>query len=971
MTQHDLPSAGTGTTGSGMPCSIPEPRTVTILVVDDVPANIKTLVALLERDYQLRIATSGQAALDIARSKPVDLILLDVVMAGLDGFEVCRQLKADPQTAPIPVIFLSALSETVDKATGFQLGAVDYITKPVQADDVLARVRVHVALFMAQRQLQEQNRQLTIEIAERKRIENVLRLHEQVLLHMDEGVALVRTIDSALVYVNLKFEHMFGYQTQELIGQPIHVLDAPENHSAVDTMLEEVLYALMLKDVWHRDWFTVKKNGDGFWCHVIVSKFHHPVHGPVLIFIHQDITDYKNLLTSLNETLKAAEAANRAKSEFLSNMSHEIRTPLNAIIGMTDIILNTSLSREEERNNLYIVHSSSLALLDLINSILDLSKIEAGHLVFESIPFDLLGQLETVCESMAIKAHQKGLNLYCDMDPDLPVTMIGDPLRLKQVLMNLLNNAIKFTERGEVVLRVTRAAPLPDMPALSIRLQFAVVDTGIGIPPEQHALVFENFVQADGSTSRKYGGTGLGLTICKHLVQRMGGQISLLSEVGSGSTFQFAATFGVAPQPRQDRGDTPFIEERGSAPPCVSPDGALNGMRILLGDRHDTGRFILHDILQIFGATVTPVADITKMLDALQQAASEQTPFDVVVMDEGLLEMEIMHHELNSPHPGCRGEALILLSSHVALEQLSIPGFLPHAVSLKKPVRKFRLLKKLRQITGASPGESSIAATTRIPAETQAAGQTVPLHILIVEDVPANQQLASIILRNAGHTIMIANHGGEALLLLRQSRFDLILMDLQMPEMDGFEATRRIRAGATDGILTPNIPIIAVTAKALRDEKQRCLDLGMNGFLLKPYLAHQLRDVISPYTRRRATSPAPPPRNAPVLDPVELDADTLAQQKSLFVEAAPQQMEKIGSAITRKNAGQAMREAAYLKELATTIGASRIRSQLIRFMGHAEMEDWEDALQIHDKLTGYVNDLVTMLTQPDPEATGP
>ncbi|MBF0141548.1 MAG: response regulator, partial [Magnetococcales bacterium] len=556
--------------------------------------------------------------------------------------------------------------------------------------------------------------------------------------------------------------------------------------------------------------------------------------------------------TILNDARQLAVAASRAKSEFLANMSHEIRSPLNAIIGLTDLVLHTRMSRDEEKNNLHIVHSSSLSLLDLINGILDLSKIEAGHFLLDTVPFDIVGRVENACDMLAIKAHQKGLELYCHISSEIPPSLEGDPLRLKQILVNLITNAIKFTPFGEVVVSIT-VDPKGRREEHAVQLLFTVSDTGIGIPKDKQALIFGDFIQADGSTSRKYGGTGLGLSISRHLVHLMGGDLQVESHENQGSRFHFSLRLPISREQKGGKTESCMLDQRRTE--RHDSEHSLEGKRILLADHHPTGREVVLDMLNHFGCQTT----VVETLPALRNALSPDTdhpPFDCLIVDEGIFQTDTppeVAHSLVAP-----GGIVIMISTHSGLNPLTLDDFFKCAQTVKKPLGRFRLLKKLRTVFSRStdhdtgtdgPAESGSSTTFDIH----------PMNILLVEDLPENQKLAIAILKPHGHTIQVANHGGEALERLRNNVFDLILMDLQMPVMDGFETARRIRAETSGTFGPPNVPIVAVSAMFMMNEKNRCLQLGMNDFLLKPYRPRDLLGIIAPYGLPKET-PTPEPR---------------------------------------------------------------------------------------------------------------
>ncbi|MBF0190975.1 MAG: response regulator [Magnetococcales bacterium] len=680
---------------------------------------------------------------------------------------------------------------------------------------------------------------------------------------------------------------------------------------------------------------------------LVVCVWHKKINN--IVFLH-DITSEKQLLRSLKDTLSVAEAASKTKSAFLANMSHEIRSPMNAIIGMTDLILTNNLPREEELGHLQMVLNAGLSLLDLINDILDISKIEAGKLVFENIPFDLCGRIEDVCETMAVKAHQKSLDLYCDVAWDLPETLEGDPLRLKQILINLINNAIKFTTSGFVLVRV-EGARMFDAEGDGFLLHIDVADTGIGIPEDKLNIIFKEFTQVDDSTSRKYGGTGLGLGISKHLVQMMNGQIWVESVLGQGSTFHFTVRLSLSSQPHT-RGCRSEHEDRGSAPRQTNP--TLAGVRVLIAGGPEIGQSIIGKAVVGFGGACRTVADGVALLAALQEARNRNQPFDVLLVDECLLREELPETGLLEARSGCRSAPIVLLPTNMSLSAVAGSGWLQDALSLKKPVRRFQLLNRIQQVLGKESGlvhplDRSIKRRTDVH----------PLHILLVEDLATNQRLATTILHQAGHLVTLANHGGEALEVLKRKQplFDLILMDLQMPHMDGFETTLRIRESHPSEVVNPRIPIIAVTACIMASEEEKCRAIGMNGYLRKPYRPHELIQVVEPFLRLRQR-----PVTRIVLEPVDGDQESWNRARSVFQEEVWSVVKALRRAMEKKNITQAVQVVGRLGLLAQGIGAGRIGTQTIRIKGSVEVGDWEEVGVFVEKLDEQITQTLELLT---------
>jgi signal transduction histidine kinase/CheY-like chemotaxis protein len=521
-----------------------------------------------------------------------------------------------------------------------------------------------------------------------------------------------------------------------------------------------------------------------------------------------------------------AEDASRTKSEFLANMSHEIRTPMNAIVGMTDVALHTSLT-DAQREYLETVRQSADSLLVVINDILDFSKIEAGKLHIETIDFSLRTLLDDTLRPLAFRAHEKRLELLVDVQPDVPDPLVGDPNRLRQVLVNLVGNAVKFTEHGEVVVRVERAAmdsgqdadvEGPDL----VALHCSVSDTGIGIAPEKQDKIFEAFTQADGSTTRRYGGTGLGLAITAQLISLMHGRVWVESEAGRGSTFHFELAL-----PRSARPVSPAL--------AFKPVD-LAGIAALVVDDNATNRRILSELLTSWGMHVTVVADA----DAATRAVGEATgAFGVIVTDLGLpgIDGVALVRELRR-HPRCAASAVIVMTSADWSDDAQRTVTLGDARYLVKPVGAAALLEAIRAALGT---RTTHEAQPAFPAVTPVRAAR-PLRVLVAEDNVVNQKVAEHLLTRRGHEPVLVTTGREALQRIERETLDLVLMDLQMPEMDGFETTAAIRA--RDRQLGAYTPIIAVTAHAMQGDRQRCLDAGMDGYISKPIKATELFEVI-------------------------------------------------------------------------------------------------------------------------------
>ncbi len=778
--------------------------------------------------------------------------------------------------------------------------------------------------------------------------------------------------DGRITSWNSQAERMFGYTAAEAVGQLLSQTIIPaafrEPHEAG---LRRYLASGVSKIINSRiEILALRRDGSEIPVELAITAIRNGDETMFCAFV-RDITDRLQAAEHLKRAKEAAEQASRAKSEFLANMSHEIRTPMNGILGMTELLLDTKLTAEQHES-LDLVKSSAESLLRVINDILDYSKIEAGKLDLDPVEFQLRDALEDTLKTLALRAHRKGLELTCEIGADVPARVVGDPGRLRQVLVNLVGNAIKFTEKGEVVVRAQLQKQSDD----GYLLHFEVVDTGIGIPPEKQRLIFDPFSQADGSTTRRFGGTGLGLTISTQLVALMGGEISLDSQPGHGSTFHFDAHFGRAK----------------SAPPTPSRSVAkLQNLRVLVVDDNATNRRVITGMLRLWGARPVGVDSGPAAVAELRRAAAANEPYPLLLTDAMMPEMDgfMLVEELNR-EPGLAPHTIMMLSSADRQTDAARCRRLGMAAYLVKPVKADELqIAILAALSGAARearaavSARSAAAQPDATASSNGAEPPKELRILLAEDNPVNQRVALHILRKGNHSVHAVVNGREAVEAWEREPFDLVLMDVQMPEMDGFEATDAIRT--REKINGKHVPIVAMTAHAMAGDRERCLAAGMDEYISKPVNGPELLRLLQKVAPASAQTQAPPqPASDPVAAPSDKpvfdretalermngETDLLDEVIELFLTDAPNRLEDVRTALQEGDPKRLQMAAHSLKGAAGYIGADRTSAQALKLEELGRRGELSQALDEYQLLEREVESLreavAASLTQPQP-----
>lgn len=911
---------------------------INVLIVDDSPGDVEIIQRMLRlaEDTEFNVRTAGQlsAALNILARDGIDVVLLDLSLPDSHGLSTFQQLFA--RAPEVATIVLSGLDDATVAMNAVRDGAQEYLVKGQFEDAVLVR---------------------SVRYAhERAKSREALRESEALYHSLVESLPLNlfrKDTQSQFVFANQGFCDDIGMTLEALLGKTDFDLFP---HEIAAKYISDDRRVIETGEVFEDVEEHPEMDGSTIYVQVMKSPVRDSKGAIIGVQgMFWDVTARKRAEQQLKSAKEAAEQASRAKSQFLANMSHEVRTPLNAVLGMTELLLDTNLT-DEQHEYLTLVHQSGESLLMLLNDILDFSKIEAGRLDLDFAPFNVRDTLDDMMKMLAVRAHHKQLELACHVDPRVPQFLVGDGYRLRQVLVNLVGNAIKFTTQGEVLLDVRCDRRADD----TARLQFAVSDTGIGISDEKLEAIFDAFEQADGSTTRKYGGTGLGLTISAHLVALMGGKLKVESQPDCGSNFHFSLDMKIA-------------ADRNGGAGVVSLD-QLAGMKVLAVDDNETNRRILYEMLTNWGLAPTTVSSAAEAVACLREAQQAGEEFQLMLTDGNMPEVdgfELVRQIRGGPT--LHATVIMMLTSDDISDNLAQCKELGLAGYLIKPIKQSDLYCSIVSALNVTAVESR---TTYAPLPIEEL-RVRALQILLAEDSPVNQKLTIGLLQRHHHQVTAVENGKAALDALERAPFDLVVMDVQMPEMDGLQATAKIRAREKE--TGEHIPIVAITAHAMKGDRERCLAAGMDGYISKPVRARELYAIIAEVAGQSPTAKEDQCGQAaelPADGAVEWstamaatggDLELLCEVVDTFLDDYPNLLSALEQAIADESSEDWTRAAHTLKGALRHFGAARAVARAVELekMGkeHGDAaRGGELFIELEQEIQCVINELQNFLT---------
>ncbi len=792
---------------------MPDKTKINILAVDDRPENLLTIETILDNsEINLVKANSGNEALGLMFDYDFALVLMDVQMPGMDGFETAELMRGSEKTRHIPIIFVTAINkEKKHIFRGYDTGAVDYLFKPIEPEIFQSKINVFIDLYKQRNALEELTLKLenTISqlISSREKLRQSEEKYRDIFENANEGILIIQ--NGLIKFYNPKTLQILSCPNKDLLGKVFIDFVYPDFRENLQTNHFD-----KLGKKFNDNKISVRiidENEDIKWVEINSVVINWEGETALLNFL-SDISERKIAEEEMKRARSLAEQASRTKSEFLANMSHEIRTPLNGIIGMTELVMMSPLE-EDQKERLEAIKFSGESLLDIINDILDLSKIEARKLELDFVQFSLRGVIEKVLRPMSSKTAQKNLELILDISNRVPDYYTGDPVRLRQILFNLIGNAIKFTEKGEIKLEVRLKTESDN----KRELEFFIIDTGIGIPGDKMHNLFKSFSQADSSTSRKFGGTGLGLSISKSLVEMMNGAISVESIPDKGSVFKFNIWLEISEE---------VVHESSTE---IQP--IIKQKRILIVDDNLNNRKILKGFLDHLGIENDEAYDGKQAYDKILICEGTKKHYDIILLDyhmpimDGVEMARLMFTENKIvPLP----DIIMLSSDDVSLQQFKIKD-IGIKRCLIKPIFRDDLIQILNEVAGNVDVSQPLK---KIYTQKNEENLQRKYQVLLAEDNIINQKLANGLLDKLGCKIKTVNNGKEALEAAKNNVYDIIFMDVQMPEMDGFEATGLIREWEKE--TGKHTPIVAMTAHAMKGDREKCINAGMDDYMTKP-----------------------------------------------------------------------------------------------------------------------------------------